>query len=130
MIKIQKILFVFYFLVNIMFNWPHGSSHLLEFYGITRNDLDISIYNLQSFMRDNEIITRPPNFNKENSGSFGQETVDLFSGNFNKIKECGTEKIHYIDVKKFKFTREGRFNRVKIMFKRYCNPLSTSPIFQ
>ena len=26
MIKIQKILFVFYFLVNIMFNWPHGSS--------------------------------------------------------------------------------------------------------
>jgi hypothetical protein len=23
--------------------------------------------------------------------------VDLFSGNFNKIKECGTEKIHYLD---------------------------------
>ena len=97
MIKIQKILFVIYFLVNIVFNWPHGSSHLLESYGISRNNLDISIYNLQSFMRENEIITRPPNFNKENSGSFGQETVDLFWGNFNKIQECGTEKIHYLD---------------------------------
>jgi hypothetical protein len=96
MIKIQKILFVFYFLVNIMFNWPHGSSHLLDSYGITRNNLDISIYNLESFLSDNEITTRPANF-KENLGSFGQETVDLFSGNFNKIKECGTEKIHYVD---------------------------------
>jgi Leucine-rich repeat (LRR) protein len=47
-------------------------------------------------LSDNEITTRPANF-KENLGSFGQETVDLFSGNFNKIKECGTEKIHYLD---------------------------------